>query len=154
MKILIASDHAGPELKTFIQRNYPEVDWIDLGPHDGSSVDYPDYAALLCEKLLAGEAEKGILICGTGLGMSYAANRYKGIRAAHVESSFTAKLAAEHNQANVLCLGARVTAPHYALEILAAWLNAEFGGPGASEAAKDRHRRRIEKIDQLGTNGR
>lgn len=150
MKILIASDHAGPDLKSFLQKNIKSVEWVDLGPNDGQSVDYPDYAARLCEELLAGKADKGVLICGTGLGMSYAANRFKGIRAAHVESSFTAKMAAEHNRANVLCLGARVTAPHYCIEIIETWLNAEFGGPGADDAAKGRHERRIEKIDQLG----
>lgn len=147
-KIVIASDHAGKSLKDFLQKNLPkEWDVQDLGTKSQESVDYPDFAEKACRKILSGSVDKAILICGSGIGMSIAANKFPGIRAAHVESAFTAKLAGEHNRANVLCMGERVTAAHYALEMAKAWLSAKFGG--GAEKAKTRHAKRIEKIHQL-----
>lgn len=141
MKILIASDHAGFELKRKLKELLPQHEWIDLGPEDGSSVDYPDYATKLGKKIPK-EADLGVLICGSGIGMSMAANKIPGIRAALVENPISAKLSKEHNNANVLCLGSRFLAPTYAAEITEAWLSASF-------AQEERHRRRVEKIDQI-----
>src|SRR5690606_16869141 len=86
MKILIASDHAGVEMKTYLIKHLPQLEWLDLGPSDTASVDYPDYAQKVAQGVLSGQAEFGILICGSGVGMSMAANRFAGIRAAHVEN--------------------------------------------------------------------
>ena len=147
--IAIASDHAGKALKDFLRNNLKAHVLEDFGTKGPDSVDYPDFAAKVCEAVRSGRAEKGILICGSGIGMSIAANKFDGIRAAHVESSFTARLAAEHNAANVLCIGERVTAAPYALEMVEAWLGAQFGGAGADDGAKARHQRRIDKISAL-----
>jgi ribose 5-phosphate isomerase B len=108
-------------------------------------VDYPDYAETLSRKIAAGEAENGVLICGSGIGMSIAANKIPGIRAAVVENPIAARLAREHNNANVLCLGARFTADEYAIEIVATWLEAKFD----PQAGGGRHQGRIEKITKL-----
>lgn len=151
--LAIAADHAGLQLKHFLtqQKNIGaySVDWKDFGPSDSSSVDYPDFAQKACEAVQKGQCEKAVLVCGSGIGMSIAANKMQGIRAAHVESTYTAQLAAEHNQANVLCLGERITAAPYALAMVEAWLNAEFGGKGADAGVKSRHERRIQKIHGL-----
>lgn len=140
--ILIASDHAGITLKAEIKAHLPEWEWMDLGPLDSQSVDYPDYAEILGNKILAGEAEHGILICGSGIGMSIAANKIEGIRAAVVENPIAARLSREHNDANVLCLGSRFVAPEYGLEIVQVWLNTSF-----SQSPK--HLKRIQKVRQL-----
>jgi ribose 5-phosphate isomerase B len=137
-KLIIASDHAGWSLKSFLKAHLPEIQWLDLGPEDNAPVDYPDFAQLACRSLLEGKAEKAVLICGTGLGMSIAANRFAGIRAAHVESLFSARFAAEHNAAQVLCLGERVTAPYHALEMVKVWLATPFSA---------RHKERLDKIE-------
>ncbi len=138
MKIAIGSDHGGFALKEVIlpllQKNGHEV--LDVGCFDTESVDYPGLADLVCEKVQAGVAEKGILICGTGIGMSMAANKHKGIRAALCSEHYTAVMSREHNDANVLCLGERVTGPGVAEEIVSVWLETSFGG--------GRHLRRIE----------
>jgi ribose 5-phosphate isomerase B len=144
-RVLIASDHAGIELKKAIQKGLPEWEWVDLGPTQVARVDYPDYAETLSRKIVAGEAENGVLICGSGIGMSIAANKIPGIRAAVVENSIAARLAREHNNANVLCLGARFTASEYAVEIVASWLEAQFD----PKAGGGRHQGRIEKITKL-----
>lgn len=140
MKIAIAADHAGIHLKKFIQEQIKEVEFVDFGPHDSASVDYPDFAQKACAAIVKGECAKGILICGSGLGMSIAANKIDGIRAAHVESSFTAQLAGEHNNANVLCIGERITGQSHAIAMVHAWLNAKF---------ESRHQKRIDKITAL-----
>jgi len=141
--VLIASDHAGVELKKELQNLLEDLDWKDLGPiRSEPSVDYPDFAKTLCEKIQAGEAEFGILICGSGIGMSIAANKYKGIRAALVENPVSARLAREHNHANILCLGARFTAPHYAAEMVKAWVL-------ATPTPEQRHLNRIQKLNSL-----
>lgn len=140
MKISIASDHAGIALKRFLIQEVKEVEFVDFGPQSTESVDYPDFAEKACTAILNGECQKGILLCGSGIGMSIAANKMHGIRAAHVESSYTAQLAGEHNNANVLCIGERVTGQGHALAMVRAWLNAKF---------ESRHQKRIDKISAL-----
>jgi ribose 5-phosphate isomerase B len=146
-RVLIASDHAGFKLKQALQKSLTDWEWIDLGPNDPARVDYPDYAEALARKLVAGEASQGILICGSGIGMSIAANKVPGIRAAVVENPIAAQLAREHNNANVLCLGARFTAAEYATEIAATWLESTYD----PESGGGRHQVRIEKISKLET---
>lgn len=148
-RIAIASDHAGKILKDYICNNLPTAAVKDLGPKSTDSVDYPDYAALVCKAIQSGQADLGILVCGSGIGMSISANKFDGIRAAHVESIYTAQLSAEHNRANVLCLGERITGAPHALAMVNAWLSAEFGGANAKDDVKKRHERRIEKIHAL-----
>ena len=147
--IAIGSDHAGKALKDFLRNNLKAHILDDLGTKGSDSVDYPDFAEKVCARILEGKAEYGILVCGTGLGMSIAANKINGIRAAHVESIFTARMAGEHNAANVLCLGERVTAAHHALEIVNAWLEAKFGGKDGDDGVRARHQRRLDKIKAL-----
>jgi ribose 5-phosphate isomerase B len=149
MKIYLASDHAGLELKNhFVARLLdaqfvPEIkrEVIDLGPNSTASVDYPDFADLVCKKIhgISGTmpSEIGILICGSGQGMAMRANKYAHIRAAICWSAESAKLSREHNDANVLCLGARLLSESVALECLTAFLTQEFaGGRHASRVAK------------------
>lgn len=141
-KIVIASDHGGFELKLKIKeyllsQNY---DVLDLGTDSNKSCDYPYFAKKLCSKILSGEFNKGILICGTGLGMSICANRFKGIRAACVSDTYSAKMSRSHNNSNVLCLGSRVLGVGLACDILDIWLNTSF------EA--NRHQKRLDMIDE------
>jgi ribose 5-phosphate isomerase B len=138
-KVLIASDHAGVDLKAELIRRLPDWQWEDLGPQAKQSVDYPDYAAALGRRIASGEASHGILICGSGIGMSMTANKIDGIRAALVENPSSARLSREHNDANVLCLGARFLAPEYAAEIAETWLKTPF-------SRSPRHQARIDKI--------
>ena len=142
MKVLIASDHAGIDLKAAIQKALPEWQWADLGPIDASRVDYPDFAEKLAKKIASGEATQGILICGSGIGMSIAANKVVGVRAAVVENPVAARLSREHNNANVLCLGSRFIASEYGAEIAKVWLETSFSTSG-------RHSARIQKITDL-----
>lgn len=141
-KIVIASDHGGFELKLKIKeyllsQNY---DVLDLGTDSNKSCDYPYFAKKLCSKILSGEFNKGILICGTGLGMSICANRFKGIRAACVSDTYNAKMSRSHNNSNVLCLGSRVLGAGLVCDILDIWLNTSF------EA--NRHQKRLDMIDE------
>ncbi len=138
--LAIASDHAGLNLKRFLIQELKEAEFCDFGPETFDSVDYPDFAEKACQAVLSGKCERAILVCGTGLGMSIAANKIHGIRAAHVESIFTARMSGEHNSANVLCLGERVTGTTHALEMARAWLNAKF---------ENRHQKRVDKIMAL-----
>ena len=137
MKIAIGCDHGGIGLKQEIQalllEEGHEVD--DEGCYSAESVDYPDFANAVCRKVIDGECERGILVCGTGIGMSMAANRHEQIRAALCHELYTARMSREHNDANVLCLGARVTGPGLAVEIVRTWLSTLFAG--------GRHQRRI-----------
>lgn len=139
--ILIASDHAGFALKqhlaAFLASLGHEV--RDLGVESERSVDYPDFAHRLAAAISAGEADNGILICGTGLGMSMTANRHPGIRAAVCHDAYTAEMARRHNDANVLCMGGRVTGPAIAEQMVAIFLATPFEG--------GRHRRRVGKIE-------
>lgn len=143
MRIAIGSDHGGLTLKkhltTVLVAAGHEVE--DVGTHDASSCDYPDYAEAVAKKVVSGEAERGVLICGTGLGMSIAANKVDGVRAAVVSDAFSARMAAEHNDARVLCMGERVLGPSLAETCLNAWLDASFEG--------GRHARRVGKITAL-----
>ena len=138
MKIAIGSDHGGFALKEVVLPLLKELghEILDVGCYDIDSVDYPVFADLVCEKLISGSADKGILICGTGIGMSMAANKHQGIRAALCSEQYTACMSREHNDANVLCMGERVTGPGVAEEIVRTWLSTPFGG--------GRHQRRIE----------
>jgi len=138
VKVAIGSDHGGFSLKEVILPLLEELghDVLDVGCHDENSVDYPGFADLVCYKIQSTEAEMGILICGTGIGMSMAANKHNGIRAALCSEQYTACMSREHNDANVLCMGERVTGPGVAIEIVKTWLATPFGG--------GRHQRRIE----------
>ncbi|MBQ9098859.1 MAG: ribose 5-phosphate isomerase B [Clostridia bacterium] len=129
-KLVIGCDHAAPELKAIvrdhlIQRGF-EV--IDVGTHTTESCNYPDYAHALCTKIQSGECDLGILICGTGIGMSMAANKHKGIRAACCSDTFSARLTRLHNDANVLCFGARVVGQGLALDLADIFVDTEFEG--------------------------
>ncbi|MBI5557872.1 MAG: ribose 5-phosphate isomerase B [Deltaproteobacteria bacterium] len=138
MKIAIGCDHGGIALKNVILSLLSELghEISDQGTDSEISVDYPRYAKSVCDLVAANACDCGILICGTGIGMSMAANRNNKIRAALCGDLYTARLSREHNNANVLCLGARVTGPGLAEEIVRVWLSTEFAG--------DRHLRRIE----------
>jgi ribose 5-phosphate isomerase B len=140
MKIAIGSDHGGLELKEkvvkFLQERGFEV--FDYGTKNSDSVDYPDYAFKVGEAVVKGDQRRGILICGTGIGISIAANKVKGVRAALCHDVFTAKMAREHNDSNVLALGGRVLKEELALDILETWLNTNFEG--------GRHQNRVKKI--------
>ena len=142
MKLVIGNDHAGVELKKKLVKALKgrghEI--INVGTDSLESVDYPDIAALVGEKVLDGKAEYGILICGTGIGISIAANKIKGIRAALVHNEFTARLARLHNDANVIALGARVIGDELGLACVETFINTEFEG--------GRHARRVDKIEK------
>lgn len=149
MKIALASDHGGYELKKrvieFLKRRGLSV--VDLGNQGSESVDYPDYALKVAEQVSKREADAGLLMCGTGVGMCIAANKFKGVRAAVVSEAYSAKMAKEHNNANILCLGGRVLDSDSeegavrAEEIVAAWLDATYEG--------GRHQRRLDKIEEI-----
>lgn len=143
MRIGIASDHAGVDLKrTIIERlNDRGHQVTDYGPVDANPVDYPDKAEELCRHLLAGDHDQGILICGTGIGMSMAANKIAGIRAALCRDEFSARAARQHNDANVLVLGSRVTGTELAWAIMEHFIAAQFDG--------GRHARRVAKLCDL-----
>jgi ribose 5-phosphate isomerase B len=141
-KIALASDHAGFQLKELVKKHLISrgLEAVDLGAHSEDSVDYPDYAHQLAETILEGEAESGVLFCGAGLGMSMAANRHRGIRAALCHDHYTASVSRRHNDANVLVLGGRILGPDLAREIVDTWLDTPFEG--------GRHLRRVERIDK------
>lgn len=140
MRLAIASDHAAIEMKTAL------IDWlneqghdvIDLGPNDGTSVDYPDYGYKLANAIASGEAERGIALCGSGIGISMAVNRNPACRCALVSERLSAKLCREHNDANVIAMGARLVGIEIAKDCITQFLNTEFGG--------DRHQRRVDKL--------
>ena len=141
-RIPIASDHAGFELKERLRVSLAEMgfDVEDIGTHSTASTDYADYAHPLAQEVSSGAAQRGVLLCGTGLGMSYTANRYPGVRAAVAWTPEIASLARKHNDANVLVLPARFVSDEDAVAILKAWLGTEFEG--------GRHTRRVEKIER------
>ena len=143
MKVAIASDHAGLNLKTVVREHLQEQNFevADLGPQTNQSVDYSSYALTLARAVAGLEYDQGILICGTGLGMSMAANRVKGVRAALCCNEYMARMARAHNNANVLCFGERVIGQGLALAIVDAWLATEFEG--------GRHQRRIDIFDRV-----
>lgn len=139
----IGNDHGGFELKIHIKKMLESKGYEvkDFGTHNTDSVDYPDIAIPLCESVVSGECECGILVCGTGIGMSIAANKINGIRAAHITDSFSARMTKMHNNANVICLGGRITGPEIASDIVEAYLGAQFQG--------GRHENRVNKIMAL-----
>lgn len=141
--IAIGSDHGGYELKEFVKRHLIEngIEVKDYGVFTEDSVDYPDCARPVCKAVQSGEAERGILLCGTGIGISIAANKFKGIRAALCSDVYSAKMSAEHNNANIICLGGRVTGRELAFMIVDTWLSTPFAG--------GRHADRIEKIHAI-----
>ncbi|MBQ8482118.1 MAG: ribose 5-phosphate isomerase B [Alphaproteobacteria bacterium] len=139
MKIAIASDHGGFEMKEAIKRHYENCNMLDLGTYTPDSVDYPDYAKKMVRALSEKKADWGILICGTGVGISIAANRYKGIRAALVYNSEVARLAKQHNNANVLVFGGRTMAVDDVINCIDTFLQSEYEG--------GRHQCRLDKIE-------
>lgn len=141
VRIVLGSDHAGFNLKQALLRELRAMgrDVNDIGAHSNLSVDYPDYAHTAANKVASGEAERGILVCGSGQGMAIAANRHKGVRAALAWDEESARLAREHNDANVLALPARRLSEEDALKVVAAFLETEFAG--------GRHAPRVNKID-------
>ena len=142
-KIAIASDHGGFDLKESVIAHLLNTGWEveDLGPHSGDSVDYPDYGIKLAEEVAEKKVERGIVICGTGIGMSIVVNRFPGIRGTLCADVFTAKLCREHNYSNILIMGGRVIGKGLAAEIVNTWLNTAFEG--------GRHQRRLDKINQI-----
>jgi ribose 5-phosphate isomerase B len=142
-KVVLGSDHGGYELKQelacFLKENGHLV--VDVGTYSTMSTDYPDIALLLCSQILTEQDSMGILICGSGIGMSISANKIHGIRAALCSEPLSAKLSREHNNANVLCLGARMIGSSMAKEIVLQFLEANFSG--------DRHLKRIQKITMI-----
>jgi ribose 5-phosphate isomerase B len=143
MKIALGADHAGFELKNQIKQHLAGqgIEVEDIGTSTSDSVDYPDFARNVAERVIDRRADFGMLVCGTGIGMCISANKVPGIRAANCDSIFTAQMAREHNDANVLTLGARVLQPEAAREIVDTWLKTTFAG--------GRHQRRVDKIHQI-----
>ena len=142
-KIAIASDHGGFDLKKSIIAHLLNTDWKvdDLGPYSLDSVDYPDFGIKLAEEVSGGKVERGIVICGTGIGMSIVVNRFPGIRGTLCSDLFTAKLCREHNDSNILVMGGRVIGKGLAAEIVNIGLKTPFEG--------GRHQRRLDKINQI-----
>ncbi len=139
--VAIGNDHAGTDLKRRVMAKFrDDFEFVDCGTNGEESVDYPDYSKKVCDMVLANKAEFGILICGTGIGMSIAANRNKGIRAGLCFHSLMAKLTRQHNNANVLCLGARMIGMDVAFDCVKTFAETEFEG--------GRHLKRIEKLDK------
>ncbi len=143
MKVAIGSDHGGYQLKEKIKQllDELEISYKDFGTNSDDSVDYPDFADKVAKGVANKEYERGILICGTGIGMSIAANKTDGVRAALCHDLFSAQATREHNNSNVLTLGARIIGEQLALEIVKVWLKSDFDG--------GRHQRRIDKIAKL-----
>ena len=144
MKIAIGCDHGGVEHKNAIAEHLKNAghEIVDFGIYEAKAVDYPDIALKVANSVKSGECERGILVCGTGIGMSMAANKVKGIRAAAVSDHFSAKYTRLHNNANILCLGGRVIGIGTALELADLFINTPFEGG-------ERHQRRIDKISAI-----
>ena len=141
MRITIGSDHGAVDLKEEVKmvlKGFGDIEVTDVGTFGTDSVDYPDIAEKVCADVVSGKSDRGIVLCGTGIGISIAANKIKGIRCALCTDVYSAKMAREHNDANVLAMGGRVTGIGPAGEIVRAWLQAEFQG--------GRHERRVNKI--------
>ena len=143
LKIVIGCDHAAIDMKKAVISRLEEMGYAvtDVGAHTTDACDYPDIAHALCEEIMSGECQRGFLICGTGIGMSLVANKHPGIRAACCSDTFSARLTREHNNANVLCFGARVVAQGLALELVDALVNAEFEG--------GKHQKRVDMITAI-----
>ena len=143
MRVAVGSDHAGLQLKVALVNRLVELGHQveDVGTHTTASCDYPDFAVAVGQQVADGQADRGLLVCGSGLGMAIAANKVAGVRAVTVSDTFSAHASREHNDANVLCLGERVVGPGLARDILDIWMGASFEG--------GRHERRVEKIRAL-----
>lgn len=143
MKIAIGSDHGGFDLKQEIidHLKLKDIEVVDSGTYSNDSVDYPDFGKKVAESVVSKEVDRGIVICGTGIGISIAANKVKGIRCALCTDTYSARMSREHNNANVLALGARVLGTGLALEIVDTWIKSEFEG--------GRHERRVNKITEI-----
>ena len=141
MKVAIGCDHGGIVLKDACLTALKElgIEYVDYGTYSNGSVDYPLYAKKVALAVQSGECEKGILLCGTGIGIGIVANKYKGIRCAHITDEFCARMSAEHNNANIISMGGRITAPEKAKEMVKAFFTAKFAG--------DRHADRVALID-------
>ncbi|MBX3443391.1 MAG: ribose 5-phosphate isomerase B [Planctomyces sp.] len=143
MKIAVGSDHRGVRVKGQILSQLAELghEGIDAGPHESDSVDYPDFAAKVAGAVARGEVDRGILICGTGMGMAITANKFRGVRAVTCHDDVTAEMSRRHNDANIMCLSADMLGDRLLGRIVDLWMRTEFEG--------GRHQRRIEKIEQL-----
>ena len=143
MKIALASDHGGFALKEAIKAHLTDRGYevLDLGTHSEESVDYPKYGQACGEVVISGQADRGIVCCGTGIGISIAANKVKGIRAAVVTNEFMAEMTKRHNDANIIALGGRVLETEYALKLVDIWLDTEFEG--------GRHQRRVDMLNEM-----
>jgi len=148
MKIAIGCDHAGFELKEDLKAYLRErgIEALDFGTLDGAPVDYPEIGMAVAEKVSTGAVPRGILICGTGIGMAMVANRFRGVRATLCHDLYTARMSREHNDSNVLVLGGRLLGKGIAREILSIWLDTEFLGGN--------HRRRLDQIARLEESGK
>jgi len=143
VRVALGADHAGFEMKQAFKDRLQEegIQVLDYGTSSCESVDYPDIALPVARAVASGEADRGVLICGTGIGMSIAANKVRGVRAALCHDVFSARVTREHNDSNVLCMGSRVIGPGLALEILETWLGTGFSG--------GRHASRVQKVARL-----
>lgn len=143
MKVAIGCDHGGIVLKNACIRALTDLgfSYVDMGTYDDKSVDYPDYALKVALAVRDGEADKGILLCGTGIGISIAANKVKGIRCAHITDIFCAQMAAEHNNANIIAMGGRITSEEDAYQMVKKFFTTEFAG--------GRHANRVNKITAI-----
>ena len=142
-KIVIASDHGGLTTKSALVTSLKSsgVDVVDLGTMTDESVDYPDFAALVASAVSKGDADRGILVCGTGIGISIAANKFPGVRAAVIHDEFTAQMSKQHNNANIVALGGRVLTPEQACKLVDIWQTTDYEG--------GRHQGRLDKITRL-----
>ena len=149
MRVVVGADHRGYEMKdeiaAVLKRDGHEV--LDVGTNSEESVDYPDYARTIGEALTDGRAERGVLVCGSGVGASIAANKIRGVRAALCHDTYSARQGVEHDDMNVLCLGSRVVGPELALELVRAFLGARLSG-------EERYRRRLNKVAEMEREGR
>lgn len=136
--IAIACDHGGYTLKEALKKAFPAVNWLDLGTNSAESVDYPDYAGKLAAAMKDGQAQRGVLICGSGIGISIAANRHAHIRCALVSETTSARLSRQHNDANVIALGARLIGEEMAKDCVEVFLSTAFEG--------GRHQKRVDKL--------
>jgi ribose 5-phosphate isomerase B len=143
MKIALGADHAGYELKNRIRQHLEQkgIQVQDEGTNSPESVDYPDFARLVAQDVAQGHVDRGVLVCGSGIGMAISANKVDGVRAANVTSQYEAQMSREHNDANVLALGARILKEQDALQIVDTWIATAFAG--------GRHQRRVDKISDL-----
>ncbi|TWU32999.1 ribose 5-phosphate isomerase B [Novipirellula artificiosorum] len=146
--VAIGGDHAGFPIKTMLVERFRDATpaMIDCGTHSEASCDYPDFAVAVAKQLLRGQAVKGIIVCGSGVGVSVAANKIKGIRAAICHDTYSARQGVEHDDMNVLCIGGRIIGPELAFEIVEAFLNAKY-------VPQERHARRLDKVLEIERNG-